>query len=820
MGFEALLRDIRHAIRFCLGSPGFTIAAVVTLALGIGANTVMFSVIKAVLLQPLPYGAADRLAIIWKPADADEMTHLSLAEIVSYGNEAQTLERMDGYSESNANLTGSDEPERVRSASVTAGLFETLQTSALIGRTFTAAEGIPGGERVVLLGENLWRRRFGGEPDIVGRSIPVNGRPRIVIGVMPASFRLPLDYRTERPTELWMPLQLDRAKPGPWGSRSYFGIARLRPNASVSAAEAEFAAIARGWIRAGFVADQGDGRLMRSAIPLKDFVNGPVRHVLVVLLGAVGCLLLIACANVTNLLLAKGDVRRREVAIRTAIGASRAQIGRQLLVESVLLAFAGGVVALGLAHVGLRVLVSVAPANVPQAAQATLDGPVLLFALALAIATGLIFGLLPAVRASRSDVTSVLADGSGSRSSSPAMLQMRRALVIAQLTGSIVLVIAAGLLVRSLIALQKVDLGFDPRNLLTAHLQLPPATYTDSPSVIAFYRELRQRLEQLPEVEHAGAVRVLPLARKIGDWSITLEGRPHIREENPNGDYQWVTPGYFEAMNIRLLRGRLLTDADSETAPLVVVINQTMAERYWPGESGLGKRFRMGGDSSTQPHMTIIGIVGNTRHNSVTEAPRAEMFLPHAQLERSIGGASGWPMSIVIKTSVDPLTVAPSLRSIVWSMDRNLPVSEIRTMERIAADALAPARFASTLLGVLASLALVLAAIGVYSTISLLVAERAREIGIRVALGARRADIWKLVLGEGLTLAVAGGVLGLVAAWPLMRLLSSLVYGVGILDPFTFTVVPALLTAVSLLASLIPARRAVSVEPVVTLRAN
>ncbi|HSC27611.1 MAG TPA: ABC transporter permease, partial [Vicinamibacterales bacterium] len=545
---DTLVQDVRHAVHILATSPGFTLAAATTLALGIGANTAIFSVIRTVILQPPPYGAPDRVVMIWNDAERSAITHLSVREVVSYRESTRSLEHVAAYTEAGANLTGGQEPERVRAAYVTAGLFDALGVPALLGRTFLDAEDAPGADAVVVLGHGLWQRRFGAVTDIVGRTIPVNGSPRTVVGVMPPSFRLPLDYRAGRPTELFVPLGIDPANLGAWGDRSYIGVGLLRAGTAPAAATSEFKIISDGWIRAGFVADQGDGRLARSAIPVQELITGEVRRPLLILLGAVGFILLIACANLVNLLLARADLRRREVAVRAALGAVRGRIVRQLLTESLLLSIVGGVLGLAIAYAGTAALTAIGWAGVPRLEEAGIGADALAFAAALTVVSGIVSGLAPAFSLSRPDLSRVLQDGGRSGTPGRTRLAIRRALVVFQLACSVVLVIGAGLLVRSLVELYRVDLGFDPRNVLTAQLLLPPSDYPESADVVRFYRRITERAAQLPGVTAAGAVRVLPLSRMIGNWSITLEGRPHSREENPNADFQWVTPGYFEAM--------------------------------------------------------------------------------------------------------------------------------------------------------------------------------------------------------------------------------------------------------------------------------
>jgi putative ABC transport system permease protein len=805
-------QDIRHAVSRLFRDRGFAVITIVTLALGIGANTAVFSLVRAVLLRPLPYGESNRVVMVWGP-DRAETTWLSLQEVVGYGRESKTLAAMSGYQELDANLTGGQEPERVRAAAVTPNLFAVLGVPAAIGRVVSADD-----TDAVVLSHGLWQRRFGGDAKIVGRAIQVNGAARTVVGVMPASFRLPGDYLAQRPTEAWVPQAVNPSNLGAWGNRSFTGVGRLRDDVSPLAVEGEFAAIADGWVKAGFVRSQPDGSLgglARRALPVQDFITGESRGALWILLGSVVFVLLIACANVANLQLARADVRRREVAVRAALGAARGDIVRQLLTESVLLATAGAVAGLGVAWAALQIVIAMRPANLPRIEEAGLDGSVLALTAVLAVATGLLFGLLPALQLSRPDVTTILKDGGRSGTAGRSRQIARRGLVVLQMASSVVLALAAGLLIRSLVELNRIDLGFNAANVLTAQLQVPATDYRQPADVVRFYRQLDERIMQLPGVRAAGAVRVLPLSRPIGDWSIKIEGRPYVPAENPNGDFQAVTPGYFEAMRLGLARGRFLTAADREDTTPVAVINETMAARYWPGEDAIGRQFMMGTDD--KPWLTIVGIVNAVRHNAVIEEPRAEMYIAHAQLPAHIQSAPRG-MTLVVRTNGDPLGIAGAVREAVRAVDRNLPVSDIRTMEAVAGAALSQPRFVTFLLGVFAAVALTLAAIGIYGTVSLLVAERTQEMGIRLALGAERSSILKLVLGQGLWLTLAGLVLGLAGAVVLTRTLAGLVYGIGTLDPLTFAAVPALLCVVALLACLVPAVRAASVDPIATLR--
>jgi predicted permease len=546
---------------------------------------------------------------------------------------------------------------------------------------------------------------------------------------------------------------------------------------------------------------------------LDTLIAGDARRALTIVYAAVTVVLLIACATLANLLLARSDMRRQEIAVRAALGAARGRLTRQLLTESLLMASAGGALAIALAYASAHVLRAIPATTIPRAEDAAIDPGVLLFASAMALGTGIVFGLVPAVQLSRADLGRVL--NASSRTAVRATSRTRRTLVVAQLALAVTLVVGAGLLLRSLVGMYRIELGFNPDRVLTAQTFLPVADYPTEDDVVRTYREIEQRLEAQPGVVAAGAIRVLPLARTIGDWSIVIEGRPHSREQNPNTDFQSATPGYFRAMGIELLRGRLFTHADDEKAPMVVVINDTMAERYWPGEDAIGKRFHL--STSEQPWLAIVGIVRTVRHNAVVESARAEAYLPHAQLARELGSTTR-AMTLVMRTETNPLAMAAAMRSAVRDVGRHLPLGEMQTMAHVASVAFAPPRFSTMLLAGLASLALLLASLGIYSTVSLLVSQRTREIGIRVALGADRRSILGLVAREGAFLAGVGLTVGLCGALATTRLLTGLLYGVEPLDPVTFGAAPIVLGAVALLASLNPARRATRVDPVIALR--
>lgn len=816
--FRGLAEDARYGLRRLIHQPAFTAAALLTLALGIGANAAVFGLVRGVLRSPLPYGAPDRLVVLWERTGSQSSeTWLSAREWLEYqAATARSFAQLAAYTDLDANLTEGGEPERVRAARVTGNLFATLAVPAARGRTFTAAEDNAGHDDVVVLGWNLWQRRFGADPGIVGRAIRVNGRPRTVLGVMPAGFRLPLDYREAQPTELWVPAAIDRTADLPFGDRSYYLIGRLREGVTPARATAALDQTMHTWIERGFIHANNEPP-SRAALPLDGFLARGVAPALRLLFGAVLLVLLVACANVAHLMLARSDARRREMATRAALGAGRLRILRQLLVESGLLAGMGALLGLLLAWLGTRATVALTPVNVIRTRGASLDAAVLLYTALLTVAATLLAGLTPALRLARVEVAAALRSSRGDVA--PLRRRLRQGLVVLESCLSVVLVIGAGLLARSFGELRQIQLGFDPHDVLTFRVELPTTSYPEVGRVIGFPQQLLARLERLPRVRAAGAARVLPLSDPIGNWSLTLENHPAAPGQNIPADWQIVSPGYFEAMRLQLRAGRFLTRADGADAPLVAVVNQTMAQRYWPGEDPIGKRFHLG--TLNQPWIEIVGVTRDVRRNAVIEDPRPEMYLPHAQFARDKGGgAPSRGMTFVIRTERDPLALVPAVRAQVRALDPTLPIAEVRTMRSVAAAALAQARFTTILVAAFAGLALVLAAIGLYGVIAFIAARRTREIGIRMALGARSRSIAALVMTEGLTLAAAGTLLGLAVSVWTTRFLAGQLYGVSRFDALTFALVPAILLATAALASYLPARRAARVAPHTALRTD
>jgi putative ABC transport system permease protein len=822
---DRLKQDAKLALRRLQARPSFAIVAILTLALGIGATSAIFSVLRAVLLRPLPYEDPERVVMVWNSWTGWRETWLSDPEVFDYRAGVQGFEQLAAYTTTSANLTGGGEPERLAVATVTPEIFDVLGVKPVVGRGFLPEEGRSGGQResnlsgntVAVIGYGLWQRRFGGDRSIVGSTILVNGSPRTVVGILPAGLRLPKDYEVSVPAEVWLPLVFNPDSLGSRGSHYLFGVARLREGATIAQANAELRRVTQRWVQDGVV--HAEAQFTAYARPVSDVVLGSVRPVLLVLVGAVVFVLLIACANVANLLLARSDDRGREMAIRASLGATRRRLFEQLLTESILLATAGGVAGVLLARLGLQVLLALDPASVPRVEDVRLDSAVLAFTAILTVLTGILFGLAPALKLSRPGVRAgsmadMLRDG-GRTTAGQARQRFRRVLVVAEIALSVVLVVGAGLMIRSFLALQRIDLGYDPASVLTLRMALPARDYSEPQQVVTFYRELQRRVKALPGVRSAGFVRLLPLTGTMGDWSISIEGRTRAPNENPHGDWQVVTPGYFETMGMQLVRGRFLQPGDHENGMPAVVINETMAREYWPNEDAIGKRFRQG--TMDQPFFTIVGIVRDTRHNAVVEEARTEMYHPHAQYPMSVGFAPQ-AMTLVVKTAGAPLRLVDAVRSEVRALDANVPVSEVQAMEHVVANAFSQPRFTTFLLVVFAGIALSLAAIGVYGVFSYAVTQRTHELGIRVALGARWSDILGLVLGGGAALALAGIALGTGAALLLTRLMRTLLYGVGTLDPLTFVLVPLLLAVVALLACYIPARRATKLDPLTALR--
>jgi predicted permease len=809
---DGLAADVRWGARRLRAHAGFTLTAIVTLGLGIGASTAMFGLVRGVLLQPLPYASPDRLVMFWqRSADLADDTWFSLREVTEYRAAVPSLSDVAAYTTAAVNLT-TGEPERVRSAIVTANLFTTLGVHAQIGRTFGPSDGETSQSQVVL-SHALWQRQFGGVPDVAGRSIRVSGRPYTVMGVLPASFRMPLDYRETHPIELYRLLVYTARDLEPWGDRSYYIVGRLGSGSTATSVQRDLDRAHARW--AADVAELRDDRLdERRAFPLGRLLFGGVGTALLILFGAVGLLLAVACANVAHLLLARGDARRREIATQAVLGAGRPRLLRQLLVESGLLALAGAAAGVALAYGTVAAVVAVAPVNAIRARAVSIDAGVLAFACGVALLATVLAGLLPALRLSRTGAADALAgapgEGAAVRSGT------RRLLVAGEMALSLVLLVGASLLARSYAELRRVDLGFDPSHALAVRVDLAPADYPNAADVTRAHRDLVTRVAALPGVRAAGSVRILPLTGTIGDWSITIEHRARQIGENPNGDWQIVTPGYFEALGVRMVRGRPLAHQDDENGALVAVVNETMAARYWPGQDAVGKRFHLG--IRNQPWVEIVGVSRDVHHNAVVEHNRAEMFLPHAQLTRAARTSPRYGMTLVVRTDGHPLAHAARVREVIRALDPRVPLTDVRTLEDVASAALAEPRFTTLVLTAFAGLALLLAAVGLYGVVSFVAVRRTREIGVRVALGARASQVRWLIVRDGLATSGAGVVAGLVAAALATGVVASQLHGISRLDPVAFGGAPLVLLAVTAVASYLPARRAARMNPVTALR--
>jgi predicted permease len=813
-----MVHDLKLAVRGLLRSPGFAAAALVTLALGIGATSAIFSVVKAVLLTPLPYAEPDRRVMIWSRWVSFDKTWLSDQEIVDYRTLSQTMTDVAGWGIGQQNLTGDGEPVRVGVGSVTANAFDVLGTRPLLGRTFTAAEDQPNGPAAVIIGYDLWQARYGGDPNVIGRKLLLNDLPAEVVGVMPKGFKLPTDFTGDaaEPTELWRPFQMDMQNLTR-GSHGYYAAAVLAPGQTAATATEELAAITQRLTeQGGYPAAM---RFTAFAVSLDDEIRGELRPAMWLLIGAVGFLLLIACVNVANLLLVRGDARLREMAVRTAIGAAPQRLVRQLFTESLVLAVAGALIGLAVAAGALRALITIDPTSLPSLAPVTLDIPVVAFTLVLAVITTLLFGLVPALRSLRVNLVESLREGGQQATLGSGRQRLRNTLVAAEVALAVVLVIGAGLMIRSLSALGRIDLGFDPERVLTMRLAVPAARYDTPDKVVTFYRQLLERVRAVAGVEHAGVVRVLPLATTIGDYGLDVDGYVEGPGRNAKGDWQIVSDGAFEAMGTRLTRGRWFTGADRSDTQPIAVINETMARTYWKdGGEAVGGRIRVG--NPRNPWVTVVGIVADERHNGVTAAVKEKFYIPHTQWHVATGGSIIRNVFVVARTAGDPLIAAGAIRDEIRQLDRNVPVANIKPMSDVVSTSMATPRLTGFLLMAFAAMALTLAAVGIYGVLSYLVALRTHEIGIRLAIGADRGLVLGMILKQGLTLAIAGVAVGLVAAFALTRLMASLLYQVEPSDPVTFAVVPLALIGVAVAASYLPALRATRVSPVSALRTD
>ena len=803
--------DLKYAIRTLVKNPGFTAIALLTIALGIGANTAIFSVVNAVLWRPLPYPHPERLIRIWvyNPRQGFDKDVASYPTFSDWRNQSRRFEHLAAYFGASVSLTGAGDPAQLRGARVTPSFFPTLSVQPALGRWFTERDAAAGHERVVILEHGLWQGRFGSDQAIVGRTIQLSGQPYEVVGVMPPGFHYPDD------ATLWLPLSPAEPYKRIMESRTSYWlnvIGRLRAEATQAAAQTEMDTIARRLERQYPETSSGQGvRLM----PLQEEIVGDVRPALLVVFGAVGCVLLIACANVANLLLSRAAGRHKEFAIRAAVGASRFRIVRQLLTESLVLASAGAAAGLLLATWGLAALQQAAPTNIPRLASVGIDVPVLLFTLGMALATGVIFGVAPAWQSARANRSEALKEGGRSGGEGSRGRRVRHTVTVVEVALALVLLVGAGLLARSFAVIAKTDLGFNPRNVLSLSIELPRQKYADDPKVVQFYDELVDRLSALPGVRSVGVGSSVLLGALPRSSTLFVEGRQAPRDTvNIPVPFDTVTNGYFATLGIPLTRGRLFGPEDTAAAPARVIVNEALVRRFFPSEDPLGKRVTFNDPKDTNVQwLTIIGVVADTRRGGVDRPVWAELYFPLAQ--------SGDPrLTVLVRTAGDPIAVARAAQEQVWAVDPLQPVASVRTLEDLVARTQANRRFTMVMLTVFAVVALLLAAVGIYGVIAYSTAQRTHEIGVRVALGATRIDVLQMVLRDGLRIGALGTLIGIAAAAAASRLLSSLLFGVSPHDPLTFLVLPASLLVVAVLASWIPARRALAVEPNAALRAE
>lgn len=803
---ESLLSDIRYAVRNLLRRPGFTIIAVVTLALGIGANTAIFSTINALLLKPLPFPELDRVVAVWDKLPSRGVLHneVTFANYIDLKAQNRSFEQLALYRWWSPNLTGVEPPERIQGFLVTANFFDSIAMKPIMGRNFAEEENQPGKDGVAIITHSLWQRRFGGDPEILNKTITINTVVRKVIGVMPEHFNFP------KGAEIYAPIAMTPELMKSRGNHSYYIIGRLNRGTSIASAQADIDNIMARLEQQFPETNTGWGA---TAFPLVADTVRTYDTALWIMMGAVGFVLLIACANVANLMLARASGRQKEIALRTALGASRWRIVRQLLTESLIVALVGGAVGVLIGFWGIDALRAANPAEASKFApgwyQLGINSSVLLFTLGLSLVSGIVFGLAPALQASKTNLNDSLKEGS--RQTSGSSHRLRSSLVVFEFALSLILLVGAGLLTRSFLSLLKTDPGFNPDNVLTMNLVLPALKYKEQPQRAAFYSDLVQRVKAYPGVESAAVVNYLPLGGSNSSDSYLVEGEPEPAPGQENdGRYRVASPDYFRTMGISIVRGRGFTDQDKAGAPPVVIVNDAFVRKHWPNQDPIGKRIRFYGPLERAPWMEVVGVIADVKHElDLPVTP--EYYLPHAQ--------DPWnAMVLVARTSVDPSSLAAALRQQVLAIDKDQPVFDVKTMQEVRSISVALYSFSSVMLGIFAFVALLLASIGIYGVMAFAVTQRTQEIGIRNALDARSADVLKLVVKHGMKLALLGMVIGLAGSWAITRFIEKLLVGVEATDLLTFSVVSVCLLVAAFVACYLPARRATKVDPLVALR--
>jgi putative ABC transport system permease protein len=806
---DQLLTDLRYGLRALAKRPAFTAIALLTLALGIGVNTAIFSVVDSVLLRPMPFKNPESLVAVWEhsPQLGIARNEMAPANFFDLRNQNQVFEGLGAFGDMSMNLTGEGEPERLEGQVVTANVFTLLGVQPVLGRTFLPQEDQIGNEYVVVLSHALWQRRFNRDPNVINRKVTLNGASFTVVGVMPPHFFFPI-----RESELWIPWAMQPDEASGRGDHYLHAIARLKPGVTAQHANAEVEAVGARLAAEYPRTNEGLGFVVN---PFQRDYIGDLRRPMLLLFAAVGLVLLIACANVANLLLAQATARRREIAIRMALGARRWTIARQLLLECLLLAIGGGLLGVFGAVWGVEALTKFLPESLSKLQAVSIDARVLVFTVAVVVLTAIVFGVVPALHAVRANPGEALSETARDAAGGSSGRYMRRILVVSEVALAVVLLVSAGLLIRSFQQLNQVDVGFNPDNVLTMRMVLPMPKYAKPEARRAFYDELLRRVEGLPGVESAGVITFMPLSFSGMKFSFSVEGRTNPSDTNlPFAFFRVISPDYFRALNIPLLRGRFFDSRDSQDSPPVMVVNRRLAEQFWPGEDPTGKRLKIGPADSPNPWAVIVGVVGDVRQQGFYGDQLPEFYVPYAQERRS------WmsPKDLLVRTTGDPGALAGAVREAVWAVDKDQPVSNVRTMDQVFAAAISRERFQMLMLTLFATLALVLACIGLYGVISYMVAQRTHEIGVRMALGAQAGDVLTLVIRQGMLLAGVGLIIGIAIGIAVTRVLSDMLYGVGARDPLTFVGVPVLLLLVAFLACYIPARRATRIDPLTALR--
>jgi putative ABC transport system permease protein len=818
-----LWQDLRYGARMLIKQPGFALIVIVTLSLGIGANTSIFSVVNAVLLRPLPYDSAERLVSVYDSFPDFPRDGLSELEYISLRNESKSFAQLGVSNGAAFTLTGAGEPERVQGGVASANYFDLLGARMAAGRGFLPEEESAGRSNVVILSHDFWQRRFGGDPNAVGQSLTLNGSEFTIIGVLPAGFKSPLELQFNSRVEIWRGYGFNLSNPNR-GSHGLNAVGRLRDGVTLQQVEAETKTIIGRVVRENAKFYPEEGKFGVHLAPLHKQIVGDAQTGLLVLLAAVGAVLLIACANVANLLLARSEVRASEIAVRTALGATRGRVVRQLLSESMLLSVIGGGAGILLARWGLAAIIALSPGNIPRLEEVGLDRRVLLFTTIVSLVTGILFGLAPALQATRSDLHAMLKEGGRAGGAQLRRGWLRKGLVVTETAMALLLLVGAGLLLRSLWHLQSVQTGFNPDRLLTLRLSPPASSYQNDQQAMGLYDRVTASLSALPGAQSVAVASSVPLGGN-SDTVMQIEGRPFDADvAKLNTDFRRISPAYFGAIGQRLVSGRPFTDADHEGALKVAIINETLARRQWPNEDPLGKRLRLldaPPDQATTQYMTVVGVAADAKNRGLSVGPRQEVYVPLRQQSVSLVGLRpSISLALIISTTGDPAQLINTVRQKVWAIDRNIPITQVRTIEQIIEGAFVQPRFNALLLAIFAFIALCLGAVGIYGVISYTVARRTHEIGIRLALGAQQRDVLRMIISQGMKLSLTGVAIGLLAALALTRWMETLLFGVRPTDPLTFAAIALALIVVALLACWIPARRAMKVDPLVALRCD